>query len=413
MQNHNNQRLHLSLVVFLLIVIFAGYGTIDSAIAEGNALLWLNPASATIPQGQMTDIVVQLDDVDNMYGIEMHLTFDPAMVSVVDADTGKESVQIQPGSCPQEDFPVTNVADNAVGTIDYGVTQLNPTPPCSGGDVATITFECQAAGQSDITFDSSIISDPDGLEIAHNTQASTIICEVTSPPPADFDGDRMSDPAKFYSETGTVWWLASSTGSWDGMWLGGDTFDYVTGDFDGDGMTDPAKFYSGTGTVWWVESSTGTMDGQWLGADSFAYISDSDFDGDGKTDPAKFYSGTGTVWWVESSTGTLDGMWLGGDTFTYVPGSDFDGDGKTDPAKFYEGTGTVWWLESSTGTMDGAWLGGDTFSYVPRSDFDGDGKTDPAKFYDSTGTLWWMASSTGIMEGVWLGPAGTFTVVGG
>ena len=49
------------------------------------------------------------------------------------------------------------------------------------------------------------------------------------------------------------------------MWLGGDTFDYVTGDFDGDGMTDPAKFYSGTGTVWWVESSTGTMDGQWLG----------------------------------------------------------------------------------------------------------------------------------------------------
>ena len=47
-------------------------------------------------------------------------------------------------------------------------------------------------------------------------------------------------------------------------------------------MNDPAKFYSGTGTVWWVESSTGSMDGQWLGADTFAYISDSDFDGDGR-----------------------------------------------------------------------------------------------------------------------------------
>ena len=299
-------------------------------------------------------------------------------------------------------------------TLPANIPWLNVDPtnditPSSGSTLVDITYDSTGLSKGSYNANLCIASnDPDEALVV-----VPVTLDVGGPPIADFDGDGMSDPAKFYSGTGTVWWLASSTGSWDGMWLGGDTFDYVTGDFDGDGMTDPAKFYSGTGTVWWVESSTGTMDGQWLGADSFAYISDSDFDGDGKTDPAKFYSGTGTVWWVESSTGTLDGMWLGGDTFTYVPGSDFDGDGKTDPAKFYEGTGTVWWVESSTGTMDGAWLGGDTFTYVPRSDFDGDGKTDPAKFYDSTGTLWWMASSTGTLDGVWLGPAGTFTVVGG
>ena len=81
------------------------------------------------------------------------------------------------------------------------------------------------------------------------------------------------------------------------QWLGSDTFAYVSAsDFDGDGKTDPAKFYSGTGTVWWVKSSTGITDGQWLGPDLFTYIAGSDFDGDGKTDPAKFYPGTGTVW---------------------------------------------------------------------------------------------------------------------
>ena len=85
----------------------------------------------------------------------------------------------------------------------------------------------------------------------------------------------------------------------------------VRDDYDGDGKTDAVKFDPATGIGWWLKSSTGLWDGKWLGSDTFAYISASDFDGDGKTDPAKFYSGTGTVWWVKSSTGTLDGQWLG------------------------------------------------------------------------------------------------------
>ncbi len=127
----------------------------------------------------------------------------------------------------------------------------------------------------------------------------------------------------------------------------------VRDDYDGDGKTDAAKFVSSTGIGWWLKSSTGLWDGKWLGSDTFAYVSASDFDGDGKTDPAKFYSGTGTVWWVKSSTGTLDGQWLGPDLFTYITGSDFDGDGKADPAKFYPATGTVWWVKSTTHT----WMG--------------------------------------------------------
>ena len=229
----------------------------------------------------------------------------------------------------------------------------------------------------------------------------------------DYDGDGKTDPAKFISSAGAVWWLKSSTGLWDGKWLGSDSFTYAgASDYDGDGKTDPAKFYPATGTVWWVKSSTGTLDGQWLGPDTFTYITGSDFDGDGRSDPAKFYPATGTVWWVKSSTGILDGQWLGPDTFTYITGSDFDGDGKTDPAKFYPASGTVWWVKSTTHTIDGMWLGPDTFTYVPASDFDGDGKTDPAKFYPATGTVWWVKSTTHTLDGAWLGP-GTFTYVAG
>jgi serine protease len=229
----------------------------------------------------------------------------------------------------------------------------------------------------------------------------------------DYDGDGKTDPAKFDPATGIVWWLKSSTGTWDGIWMGGDTYQFISGsDFDGDGKTDPAKFYPGTGTVWWVRSSDHGLAGQWLGGDTYQYISGSDFDGDGKADPAKFYPATGTVWWVNSSTGSLGGQWLGGDSFQFVSGSDFDGDGKTDSAKFYPATGTVWWIRSSDGKTGGMWLGGDSFQYVSGSDFDGDGKTDPAKYYASTGNLWWVRSSDGKTDGAWFGP-GTYTVIAG
>jgi len=245
------------------------------------------------------------------------------------------------------------------------------------------------------------------------TASTSVIANFTRKVRDDYDGDGKTDPTKFISSAGSVWWLKSTTGLWDGKWLGSDTFTYVgASDFDGDGKTDPAKFYPTTGTIWWIKSSAGTTDGEWLGSDTFTYITGSDFDGDGRSDPAKFYPATGTVWWVKSSTGILDGQWLGGDAFQYVSGSDFDGDGKTDPAKFYPATGTVWWVKSTTGTIDGMWMGSDTFTYVPASDFDGDGRTDPAKFYPATGTVWWVKSSTGALDGAWLGP-GTFTYVAG
>jgi hypothetical protein len=126
-------------------------------------------------------------------------------------------------------------------------------------------------------------------------------------------------------------------------------------DFDGDGKTDVAKFVSSTGSLWYVNSSTGAWEGKYLGTDG-TYVRGSDFDGDGKTDPAKFVAGT--VWYIKSSTGTWDGRYVGTDG-DYVSGADFDGDGKTDPAKFVSSPGSVWYLKSGTGTWDGIYIGSD------------------------------------------------------
>ncbi len=230
---------------------------------------------------------------------------------------------------------------------------------------------------------------------------------------SDYDGDGKTDPAKFVSSTNALWYLKSSTGTWQGVYMGPGTYSFVGGgDYDGDGMTDPAEFISSTNALWYLKSSTGTWQGLYMGPGSYQMVPGSDFDGDGKTDPAIFVPSANALWYLKSSTGTWQGLYMGPGSYKMVPGSDFDGDGKTDPALFVSGSNTLWYLKSSTGTWQGVYMGPGTLNYVAASDFDGDGKTDPATFVPSTNTLWYLKSTTGTWHGVYMG-TGTLTYISG
>jgi hypothetical protein len=161
--------------LFSLIFVFlalVGLGIMwETTWAEPAAsLLWLNPAVASAPVGNATVLDLQLSDITNVYGAQMELAFDPTVLEVVGS-------AVTPGTCPQPDFVVTNTADNVAGTIDYAVTQLNPTPPCDGGVAASIERLCKLehAGTT-VSITSSLISDPDGMSIEHSTQNATVEC---------------------------------------------------------------------------------------------------------------------------------------------------------------------------------------------------------------------------------------------
>lgn len=169
----------LALVAFstlLTLVLLLASAARAPAIAVSTALLWLNPASAATDRGATTNVVVQLDNITDVFGIQLSLSFDPTVLQVVDADAGTSGVQINPGSCPRTDFVVSNTADNGAGTIQYAVTQL-ALPPCDGGTVATIQFQCIAGGtSSEVNFSDSLISDGSPTPISHTTQSSTVTC---------------------------------------------------------------------------------------------------------------------------------------------------------------------------------------------------------------------------------------------
>ena len=154
----------------LLVSVFCLAVVLMAGPAQALPLLWLNPTNPVTSVGNVVDVDIQLDDVTDVYGAEMALSFNPTLVKVIGA-------QLTPGTCPQPNFVPTNTADNTAGTINYAATQLSPTAACNGGVVATITFECIAEGVSPVTFGDTLISDPNGTPIAHGTQNGTVECQ--------------------------------------------------------------------------------------------------------------------------------------------------------------------------------------------------------------------------------------------
>ena len=110
------------------------------------------PASFTIQGCETIEIEVWINDVVDLYSADIRLSFDPAILEVVDSDPGMAGVQVANGGFLAEPVSAAaNDADNTAGTIIYAATQLNPTPPANGsGPFIVIQFRAKQAGTSAI-----------------------------------------------------------------------------------------------------------------------------------------------------------------------------------------------------------------------------------------------------------------------
>ena len=141
------------------------------------AALWLAlPAAAAapivslgtgvleVPVGQTVPLPVSVADIQDLYGIEFHLRFDPAVVQVADADPSTNGVQVAEGDFLSADFVARNEVDNQAGTIDYAVMQVNPNEPRSGGGtLLIIRFQGVGAGRtSQLEVEAIVLTTRDG-----------------------------------------------------------------------------------------------------------------------------------------------------------------------------------------------------------------------------------------------------------
>ncbi len=136
-----------------------------SPAVAADASVSVDPDSASVVVGSTVDVAVRIDDASNLYSAAFHLTFDPALLEVVDADPSRDGVQIFPGTFPgPSQGPgdvVTNAADNTAGTVDYDFTLIDPAPVANGsGVLATIRFRGKAVGTSALTLSGATLWDP-------------------------------------------------------------------------------------------------------------------------------------------------------------------------------------------------------------------------------------------------------------
>jgi LysM repeat protein len=140
------------------------------------------PAAVQLAAGSPQVIELRIENVINLAGADVQVQFNPAVLQVQDADTGREGIQIEPGSFPAPDFVAANVVSNTVGLLQYAVVQIPPTQPVSGsGLLARITFQTIAEGTSDLIFTRADLASGQAQPIAVTRQSGQIV--VSGPGP--------------------------------------------------------------------------------------------------------------------------------------------------------------------------------------------------------------------------------------
>ncbi len=87
-------------------------------------------------------LLVRIDNVRDLYAVDMTIRFDATKGQVADADAQTSGVQIKPGEAPRPDFVVVNSVDNREGIIRYVATQLGNADAFNGsGAIATILWQ--------------------------------------------------------------------------------------------------------------------------------------------------------------------------------------------------------------------------------------------------------------------------------
>jgi hypothetical protein len=108
--------------------------TVPIAGQQAAATVALQAERTSLAVNEAIEVQVIVSGVENLYGAECHLRFDPALIKIQDADDSKAGVQISPGTAfPRgASFVALNVADEQQGKMDFAATLINPAAPLSG-----------------------------------------------------------------------------------------------------------------------------------------------------------------------------------------------------------------------------------------------------------------------------------------
>jgi hypothetical protein len=160
-----NSRQMVAILVLLAIVFLPLLGVYAGSTTNDDPLVVVRPPIGSYQVGDTIAVEVWVEDVVDLYGVDVRLAFDASRLQVVDADPGLPGVQVQPRpDFLTPNFVIKREADNEAGVVWYAVTQVNPSPPVSGSGVLfSFTFETIAPGETAVAVTNYQLADQKGL----------------------------------------------------------------------------------------------------------------------------------------------------------------------------------------------------------------------------------------------------------
>jgi hypothetical protein len=156
-------RLWRQLTLAAALLFLAGLWVWPASGDNGTAVLQFNPPTLRTTVGDTVDVAVEIVNVSDLYGFDIAVGYDPAVVRVVDLDPDLDGVQMALGLFLDPGFVIFNQADNELGQLRLVMTQLNPSLPKSGrGNLMIVRFEALQTGETELRFLTAQMAQPNG-----------------------------------------------------------------------------------------------------------------------------------------------------------------------------------------------------------------------------------------------------------
>lgn len=186
------------LAVTLLLVFLGHLLAAAPVAAETETTVRIDPERSTLPIGATTVVDVRIENVNDLAGAEVHLTYDSSLVEVQ---------QIQAGGFPSADFVAQSKFGD--GKIDYAIAQMpkQHSPVSGSGIMLKITLKGKTDGASPMDFKGVILANPAGQAIPVGSQNGQIAVGTGVQPTATPNGNDLLQPVRSF-----IAWLLNLIG---------------------------------------------------------------------------------------------------------------------------------------------------------------------------------------------------------
>lgn len=169
----------LSIRFWLLVSILAALLAGAPALAQGATVVRVDPSTQSVQVNNTVNICIKVDNVANLAAFELHLSFNAAVLEVT---------SLTNGGFVAADFIAQNTFDNAAGTIDYAIAQMNRPPAQGSGTLFCIALRAKANGSSAMTTRATpaaptglLLSDQNGIAIQASWSPGTVDVGLSTP----------------------------------------------------------------------------------------------------------------------------------------------------------------------------------------------------------------------------------------